>query len=142
MPSLPPLDPEQLRAARVRAGLTQSQLARAIGVAGGERVSKWELGEAVPSAAVRARLARALGLEVEDLLPKDGVSDLRRLRLQAGLTVAQLAKRGEVSAGTIKRWESGAMTRTHAPLDRLASALGVDEARVREALARPRAGER
>jgi transcriptional regulator with XRE-family HTH domain len=42
------LNPEALRAARVRAGLTQHELARLVGVAGGERVSRWELGTSRP----------------------------------------------------------------------------------------------
>ena len=42
------MDPGALRAARERAGLTQHQLARLVGVAGGERVSRWELGTSEP----------------------------------------------------------------------------------------------
>ena len=82
-----PLDPVILRAARIRRGMTQSEVARAVGVAGGERVSKWELGTASPSASVRVRLARILELEVEELLPSLGAAGLRRLRVEAGLTV-------------------------------------------------------
>ncbi|WP_425577343.1 helix-turn-helix domain-containing protein [Nocardioides endophyticus] len=42
------LDPSVLRAAREEAGLTQHELARLVGVAGGERISRWELGASVP----------------------------------------------------------------------------------------------
>ena len=37
------VDGAALRAARIRAGLTQHALVRLIGVAGGERISPWEL---------------------------------------------------------------------------------------------------
>jgi transcriptional regulator with XRE-family HTH domain len=130
----PPVDPERLRAARLRAGLTQAELARAVGVAGGERVSRWELGTSAPSIAMRARLAKALGLDLEELLPARGRRDLRRLRGEAGLTVAELAAQGGVSTGTIKRWEAGSGLRVRAPLENLAAALGVSVATLREAI--------
>ena len=130
----PPLNPERLRAARVRAGLTQAELARVIGVAGGERVSRWELGTSTPSTAVRARLAKALGIDLEELLPSQGPADLRRLRAEAGLTVAELAERGGVAPGTIKRWEAGAALRVRTPLDAVAAALGVSVDTLRDAI--------
>lgn len=130
----PPLNPERLRAARVRAGLTQAELARVIGVAGGERVSRWELGTSTPSTAMRARLAKALDIDLEELLPSQGPADLRRLRAEAGLTVAELAERGGVARGTIKRWEAGAALRVRAPLDTVAAALGVSVDTLRHAI--------
>ena len=42
------IDPSALRTARESAGLTQHELARLVGAAGGERVSRWELGASVP----------------------------------------------------------------------------------------------
>ncbi|MEK4243691.1 helix-turn-helix transcriptional regulator [Janibacter sp. FSL W8-0316] len=130
----PPLNPERLRAARVRAGLTQAELARVIGVAGGERVSRWELGTSTPSTAMRARLAKALGIDLEELLPSQGPADLRRLRAEAGLTVAELAERGGLARGTIKRWEAGSAQRVRAPLDAVAAALGVSVDTLRQAI--------
>lgn len=130
----PPLNPDRLRAARVRAGLTQAELARVIGVAGGERVSRWELGTSTPSTAMRARLAKALGIDLEELLPSQGPADLRRLRAEAGLTVAELAERGGVARGTIKRWEAGSALRVRAPLDAVAAALGVSVDTLRHAI--------
>ena len=122
------------RQARVRAGLTQAELARVIGVAGGERVSRWELGTSTPSTAMRARLAKALDIDLEELLPSQGPADLRRLRAEAGLTVAELAERGGVARGTIKRWEAGAALRVRAPLDTVAAALGVSVDTLRHAI--------
>jgi transcriptional regulator with XRE-family HTH domain len=49
----------QLREARERAGLTQSDVARAIGVSPAA-VSRWEAGKRRPSAATAARLGRLL----------------------------------------------------------------------------------
>lgn len=134
-PAPPPIDPERLRAARVRGGLTQAELAREIGVAGGERVSRWELGTSTPSIAMRARLARALSVDLEDFLPHDGPPDVRRLRVEAGLTVADLAERGGLAPGTVKRWESGTGSRgVRAPLGRVAEALSVTTTQVQDAI--------
>ena len=133
-PENPPLEPERLRAARVRAGLTQAELARAVGVAGGERVSRWELGTSSPSTAMRARLAKALSLDLEELLPQRGPADLRRLRAEAGLTLAELAERGGLSKGTIKRWEAGSGLPVRAPLDNVAAALDVTVDTLRHAI--------
>lgn len=134
-----PLEPERLRAARLRAGLTQAEVARAVGVAGGERVSRWELGASAPSMSMLARLAKVLDLDLEELLPARGAPDLRRLRVEAGLTVIELAERGKISKGTIKRWEAGSGVRSvRAPLDLLADALGVSVDQVRRAIERSR----
>ena len=103
-------------------------------MAGGERVSRWELGTSTPSTAMRARLAKALGIDLEELLPSQGPADLRRLRAEAGLTVAELAERGGVARGTIKRWEAGSALRVRAPLDAVAAALGVSVDTLRHAI--------
>lgn len=76
-----------LRHAREKAGLTQHQLAHRIGVAGEERVSRWELGTSTPQPATLSRLAKALGIRMADLLDDaDGPADLRVLRLEAGFS--------------------------------------------------------
>ena len=54
------VDPAALRDARVRMGLTQHELARLIDVAGGERISRWELGSSAPRPEMLLRLAQAL----------------------------------------------------------------------------------
>ena len=41
-------------------GLTQHELARLIDVAGGERISRWELGSSAPRPEMLLRLAQAL----------------------------------------------------------------------------------
>ncbi len=62
------IDPSELRAARESAGLTQHELARLVGAAGGERVSRWELG---------VRFVRAHGLPHDLLQPVECQDPLR-----------------------------------------------------------------
>jgi transcriptional regulator with XRE-family HTH domain len=53
---------ENIRTARLAAGLTQHQLAVALGAfSGGHGVSRWERGLVLPSPATFARLADVLG---------------------------------------------------------------------------------
>ena len=121
------VDPSALRAAREDAGLTQHELARLVGAAGGERVSRWELGTSVPRPDFLVKLAHVLGIPVIGLLHTDGETlDLRALRLQAGLNVSDLAARANVASKTYYDWEVGRWTRLPAPatLEVLAGALG------------------
>ena len=135
----PTIDQEVLRRARERAGLTQHELARRVGVAGGERVSMWERGAAQPRPELLPPLAAALGLAPADLLVPDRLgSDLRRLRFLAGLSSAGLAETIHLSKVTLKRWEAGHLSRlpTSVTLEALAGALGVTVLTVRRALTR------
>lgn len=136
---------EALKAARERAGITQQELARLVGVAGGERVSMWELGTATPRVETLARLAGVLGLEIQALLPPEDVpSDFRRLRLLAGLTTTTLARLSNISPTTIGRWDAGDLLRipSRADLDPAAKILNVTVDDLERALVRSRAGAR
>lgn len=120
------VDPSALRAARESAGLTQHELARLVGAAGGERVSRWELGTSVPRPDYLVKLARALDIPTLRLIHlAGGVRDLRALRLQAGLTTAELVVRANLSKPTYLRWEAGRWTRLPGPavLESLGRAL-------------------
>ena len=135
---MPPggFDSQALRSARLRAGLTQHQLAVLIGVAGGVRVSRWELGAHTPRPEQAQRAADALGIPLTDLLPNGGSSrDLRDLRLAAGLSVRTVAATLSVSVSTYAHWEGG--VRKTVPnegiVHRLADAFGVHPDQVREA---------
>ncbi len=122
------LDPSELRAARERAGLTQHELARLVGAAGGERVSRWELGTSAPRPDFLVKLARALDIPTLRLVRFDGaVPDLRALRLQAGLTVPDVAAAIKVAVPTYYAWEQGRWTRLPASnaVEELARILGV-----------------
>jgi len=122
------IDPSALREARENAGLTQHELARLIGAAGGERVSRWELGTSEPRPEFIAKLARTLGLPALQLIRFEGEGpDLRALRLQAGLTVSELADRTNLSVPTYLRWESGRWARLPSPAVLEAIARALDE---------------
>jgi len=123
------VNPTALREARERAGLTQHELARRVGVAGGERVSRWELGTAEPRPDTLLRIAGVLGMEPMDLLRIESPTrDLRALRYIAGLTAETLADRAHVSSSTYLRWESGRWNRLPSPanLETLKGVLEVD----------------
>ncbi|WP_137122974.1 helix-turn-helix domain-containing protein [Segeticoccus rhizosphaerae] len=133
----PKFHPVALRAARERAGLTQHQLAHRLGVAGGERVSRWELGLSTPRAESLAELAHVLGIQVDDLLqPPPILPTLRVLRLRYGFGGRDLARRAHMPFATYMRWESGSIR--HTPSDTslapLALALGAEVALVRTAV--------
>lgn len=121
------VDPAALRAARESAGLTQHELARVVGAAGGERISRWELGTSVPRPDFLVRLAKALDIPTLRLVRFDGdVADLKALRLQAGLTVSALAAAANVAMPTYYAWEQGRWTRRPGAetLESMARALG------------------
>jgi transcriptional regulator with XRE-family HTH domain len=137
------VDPAALRDARLKAGLTQAQVARTLGLAGGEAVSVWERAAFEPrSAALLHRLADVLGVAVAHLLCLDGGKvDLRYLRLAAGLESAAVADQLHVALSTYRRWERGAWTRTpsDAAIATLAKAFGVRPDVVTGALAHSKA---
>lgn len=131
------VDPTALRAARERLGLTQHQLARLAGVAGGERISRWELGLDEPRPDSLARLARVLNVQIVELLDVDPEHrDLRALRYCAGLSAGEVAAAVHVSTRSYSRWEAGAWVRPPSAgnLRAIAGALNVSVGAVREAL--------
>ena len=135
------VDPAALRAARERAGLTQHQLARLVGVAGGESISRWELGASEPRPDIVVRLAKALDLPALQLLEiVDEVPDLRALRFAAGLSAVEVAARVHVSKTTYQHWESGRWERMpeRRNLQALARALSVGVLETVAALERSR----
>lgn len=143
MPADALVDPRALRAGRERAGLTQHELARLIGVAGGERVSRWERGASAPRPDVLLRIATILDVRPGDLLtPVVGNPDLRRLRVLAGLSARAVAERTHMSIPTYARWESGNFDRMPAiaSLEMLARVLGVSPGEVAAALTAARRG--
>lgn len=122
------VNPTALRAARERLGLTQHQLARLVGVAGGERISRWELGLDEPRPDSIARLARVLDAPVIELLDVDPERrDLKVLRYCAGLAVGDVAAAAHISVRSYERWESGSWMRPPSAdsLRAMARVLGV-----------------
>ncbi len=127
---LVPVKPEAIRHARETAGLTQHQLAREIGIAGGERISKWELGTAVPRLHIVSAMARVLNVELETFLaPGWQLTGIARLRASQELSVTAAAKECHVSVATYERWEKGGTLRgpTGGSLARLAKVMQVSE---------------
>jgi len=60
------IDPTKLKAAREKAGLSQSEVATQVGV-GKAAISKIELGEGLPSANILARLCKLYQLEIAEI---------------------------------------------------------------------------
>jgi transcriptional regulator with XRE-family HTH domain len=123
------LDADRLKAARRNAGLTQADLAKRIGVSQA-RISSWEQGERHPDAFRLHGLAKALELDVLDLLPKGAPVTLRVLRLRVGLNQAELAQRLGMPRSTWSAIERGELAVPTDDIGRLAKLLGVDAARV------------
>ena len=138
------VDPLALRDARIRMALTQHELARLIDVAGGERISRWELGTSAPRPEMLRRLAQALNVKAADLFETGGPADLRRLRTFAGISARTLAARAHMSVPTYIRWESGRIKRLPArqALEPLAKALNVNVEDVESAIGTARTNAR
>ncbi len=131
------VDGEALHRVRSARGLTQSQLARILDVAGGDRVSEWERGVRGPAVRLIPAVAAALGVSPLEFLAMPNGVDLKALRLVSGKTLAEVAAQIHVSTATYLRWESG---RQQAPKDpgvrrTLARALGVRRTQLEAALA-------
>lgn len=85
---------QRLRAARLAAGLSQVQLATAIGTTRHE-VGRWERGEFVPRPQMIPAVAAVVGLDPLELLDVDPVAPrLEDLRLASGLSLEALSPDG------------------------------------------------
>ncbi|MCJ0871134.1 helix-turn-helix transcriptional regulator [Streptomyces sp. AP-93] len=79
-------DASGFRSARAVKGLTQAQVAAALGVKDPSVVSRYESGDASPPPEKLARLAALVGERVDDLFPRSGLPTLADLRCDAGMT--------------------------------------------------------
>lgn len=70
--------PRTIRRLRLAQGLTQEEVARALGVSA-TAVSKWERGATLPDLALLAPLARLLGTDLNELMAFDRVMDRQAL---------------------------------------------------------------
>lgn len=103
-------DPAAAAAARAASGLTQAQVADAVGMAKAN-VQHWEAGRRQPYPAVTAKLAQLYGVDVEDLLisPLElATADLITVRLAQRISADQMADRLGVSTRTVEVVEGGA----------------------------------
>lgn len=130
------LDPDALRRARLSAGLTQRDLAAAVLRGYPGRVSQWENGLSQPFPRQLARIAEVLGVGVADLLLPVERKTLRRLRIEAALTIGEVATAIHATEPTVRRWEHGRVVDVvqRAPIERLAAVLHVSESEVEAAL--------
>lgn len=124
---------DRLAEARVAAGLTQQQLADALGVSK-PRVSEWERGHTEPRASRLPAVARAVGVDPLQLVAEDyDHLDLEALRMAAGLSRQDLAAAIGMTLPRYQRLESG--ERASDPPDEfvplLARVLSVPEVTVR-----------
>lgn len=128
------VDPRSLVAARRAAGLRPAELARQLGV-DRQLVWKWENGLASPGPHRLPAIGEALGVPVHTLMAKQH-SPLRILRLQAGLTLAELAAALGVPLTTYAGWERAGLKRglPTVQLRALTAALRADIDTVRRAL--------
>lgn len=62
-----PDQPSPIRAARIAAGMTQQQLADALGISQ-VSVTRWETGEREPRVSTLKRIAAVLGCNLRDLI--------------------------------------------------------------------------
>lgn len=133
------MDANQIKEARTRRGLSQSELADQIHVTQ-SKVSLWERGVCIPSAQERDILQAVLissgkGNEVRDSTQKktsveirdttkERRNEIKEARIRAGLSQAELAKKVKASQAKISYWETGKSTPTEPEKERLRSVLG------------------
>lgn len=106
---MPPrrFDGRRVRAVRRAAELTQSEVAKAVGVAD-PTVASWETGHSSPDGEKLPALARVLGRGLGELFPREGRPDLVDLRCDAGYSQYQTkALIGTKSAGPVANAERG-----------------------------------
>ncbi|MGW1776669.1 helix-turn-helix transcriptional regulator [Streptomyces sp. NPDC002104] len=101
-------DPSGFRSARVVKGMTQAQVAAALGIKDSSVISRYESGDATPPPEKLPRLAALVGERVDDLFPRPGPPTLADLRCDAGMTqkdTAAITQTG--SASPVRAAEGG-----------------------------------
>lgn len=121
--------PAAMKRARLGSRLTLVQLAANMGV-GENTVQRWEAGTSQPIPQHLRALAKALDLDVRDLLPRrvsanPSIKDLREL---AGKSLEESAMDSGVSRSSIRRLERGVAHLHTGRVAALADAYGVTEA--------------
>ncbi|MGO0577132.1 helix-turn-helix transcriptional regulator [Ornithinimicrobium panacihumi] len=129
---------DQLRASRLRAGLTQSELAALLRAKDdrlrvhNQRVSAWEQGRTTPRPYVIRLLAQLLNMPAPAAAQ---AKDLRDLRTRVGLTVREVAAAVTKTQRTVFRWEKGETLPNAQDRLLLASIFDVDVTEVEKAVA-------
>lgn len=112
---MPPrrFDRHRLRAVRRAADLHQSKLAEALGLGSHVSVAGWESGKSFPPAEKMPAIAQVLGMDIDDLFPRDGDPDLIDLRCDAGYSQGKAAE----LLAVVSRFQLGAAERGTRRLD-------------------------
>jgi transcriptional regulator with XRE-family HTH domain len=128
-------DAAKLRAARTAAGLTQADLAGRIGT-DQTVITSWESRGVRPSARSLGRISQALGLAVADLYRPDSQVEgtLADLRVGAGLSQSELARRLQVSQTRLSRWELAKSAPTWDEVGALSAALDLPRTAIAAAI--------
>lgn len=132
---------DRLAEARRQSGLSQSQLAEAIGTAGRERISQWERGVEQPQPKLLRAVADVLGVDPLDLMDVGtDARTLRDLRLAAGLSLRDARVAAGLPYTTYYRLETGVGVAppSRKVLSQVARALGVPVVVVESAIERTR----
>ncbi|AWL37140.1 MULTISPECIES: helix-turn-helix transcriptional regulator [unclassified Streptomyces] len=112
---MPPrrFDGRRLRARRRAVDMHQKVLGREAGVGSHEPVARWESGKSIPPAEKLPAIARALGVDIDTLFPRNGDPDLVDLRCDAGYSQSHAAEVTEA----VSRFRLGAAERGVRKLD-------------------------
>lgn len=127
-----PMFGERLSELRVKAGLSQRQLAELAGLTYAVIVS-WEQGRRQPSLEGAHAVAKALGLTVDELTKRPNYlrvspqfgARLRSAREAIGMTQSELARKSRSSLTMIWKWETGVSLPRLISAVWLAKAVGV-----------------
>ena len=114
-----------VREARRRAGLTQKEFARAVGVAKAS-VSRWERGACVPEEQARRCLTQQWGCPPEAFECWDAAeiaAEIERARIDLGMTRREFARAADVSERMYRYYAAGDQTPTTPALARMIGAL-------------------
>ncbi|MFB7631877.1 helix-turn-helix transcriptional regulator [Streptomyces sp. NPDC056149] len=118
-------DGRRVRAVRRAAELVQCQVAQAVGVRD-TAVASWETGHSSPPPEKLPALARALGQDLDELFPRDGLPDLADLRADAGYAQRDTKTVTKTkSTGAVANAERGRRRLGDALVQPLAAAYGV-----------------
>ncbi|MFF1411560.1 helix-turn-helix domain-containing protein [Streptomyces sp. NPDC058289] len=119
-------DAAGFRSARVAKGMTQAQVAAALGVKDPSVVSRYESGDATPPPEKLPRLAALVGERVDDLFPRPGLPTLADLRCDAGMTQKDTAAATQTgSSSPVRAAEGGRRKLAPHYVAPLAEAYGV-----------------
>ncbi|MEV7611823.1 helix-turn-helix transcriptional regulator [Streptomyces sp. NPDC089799] len=114
-----------VRRARRIADLTQAELAARLGVSEAA-AANWEAARSRPGPEKLPAIARELGVDLDELFPRDGLRDLGDVRCDAGLSQKEAAKAlGTRSESAVRKAESGKRRLADAYVPGLAEVYGV-----------------